>query len=257
MPSTSWTLPPPSPRPFPLGREEVHVWQAALDLPEAGVWELRRLLSEDEQRRAEGFYFPRDRARYVVGRGLLRTLLGGYLDRDPVGLRFSYSAYGKPRLAGPAGEPALHFNLAHSGGLALYALARGRELGIDVEQVRPDFAGEEIAARFFSPREVAALRAVPAGLRREAFFHCWARKEAYLKATGKGLSLALDGFDVALAPGEPAALLAVRDNPAEAGRWSLRALEPAPGYVAALAVEGHSWRLHCGCWPAPAGPARL
>jgi 4'-phosphopantetheinyl transferase len=126
----------------------------------------------------------------------------------------------------------------------------GREIGVDLEHIRDNLEGEQLAERFFSPREVAALRALPPELRREAFFHCWTRKEAYIKANGKGLSLPLDQFDVTLRPGEPAALLATLHDPDEARRWSMWSLVPNEGYVGALAVEGHSWRLWCGDWTA-------
>jgi 4'-phosphopantetheinyl transferase len=133
--------------------------------------------------------------------------------------------------------------------LALYALTRGRALGVDVEYVRDDLAGQEIAERFFSRQEVRALSALPADARTRAFFNCWTRKEAYIKARGEGLSLPLDQFDVSLTPGEPAALLGTRPDPQEAARWLLRELAPARGYVAALAVEGRGWRLRQWRWP--------
>jgi 4'-phosphopantetheinyl transferase len=122
-------------------------------------------------------------------------------------------------------------------------------VGIDLERIRFDLAVVEIAERFFSRRELAMLRALPTELQREAFYRCWTRKEAYIKARGEGLSLPLDQFDVSLAPGEPAAILGTQHDPSEASRWSLRELTPAPGYFAALAVEGHDWGL--ACWQKP------
>jgi 4'-phosphopantetheinyl transferase len=124
-------------------------------------------------------------------------------------------------------------------------------VGIDLERIRFDLAVLEIAERFFSRRELAMLRALPTELQREAFYRCWTRKEAYIKARGEGLSLPLDQFDVSLAPGEPAAVLGTQHDPSEASRWSLRELTPAPGYFAALAVEGHDWGLTCWQWPDP------
>jgi medium-chain acyl-[acyl-carrier-protein] hydrolase len=230
----------------PLADGEVHVWRAALEQPADRLEVLRRTLAPDERQRAERFHFERDRRHFVAARGLLRTILGRYLDRDPGGLQFGYNPQGKPMLAGEGS--GLRFNLAHSHGLALFAVSRGRELGVDLERIRPEFAGEPVARRFFSPREVAALGVLTGERRHEAFFVCWTRKEAYLKATGKGLTLPLDCFDVSLLPGEPAALLATRHDPAEAGRWSLRALAPGRGYAGALAVEGSGWQLRCGQW---------
>jgi 4'-phosphopantetheinyl transferase len=174
---------------------------------------------------------------------VLRAILGRYLGSDPRRLRFHSNHYGKPSLAEPAGW--LRFNLSHSGGLALVAVTLDHELGVDVEQVRADLAGLSIAEQFFSPAEVATLRALPEPDRLQAFFNCWTRKEAFVKARGEGLSFPLKRFDVSLAPGEPAALLATHDDPAEAGRWTLHALSPGPGYVAAVAVYGPIMRVEC------------
>ena len=212
-------------------------------------------LAADEQARAERFYFERDREHFIVARGVLRAILGGYLNRAPEELSFCYSAYGKPSLAGEFEGDAIRFSVSHSGGVALYAVTRGREAGIDIERIRSDLAVAEIAERFFSPREVAMLRTLPAEAQTQAFFCCWTRKEAYIKARGEGLSLPLDQFDVSLAPGEPAAVLGTQRDPSEASRWSLQELTPAPGFVAALAVAGHGWRLTCWQWPDPSQPS--
>lgn len=241
-PVPSWSPPPET---LELGSGEVHVWRATLDQPTPRVQSLRRILAADEQARADRFYFEKGRVRFIVARGLLRMILGRYLDREPSQLRFDYSPYGKPALASESGGETLRFNVSHSHGLALYAVTRGREIGIDVEYIRADVASEQIAERFFSSREVAVLRALPVEAQAEAFFNCWTRKEAYIKARGEGLSLPLDQFDVSLVPGEPAALLSTRPDPHEASRWSLQELTPGPGYVAALAVEGRIRQLQC------------
>ncbi|HYO62505.1 MAG TPA: 4'-phosphopantetheinyl transferase superfamily protein [Pyrinomonadaceae bacterium] len=230
-----------------LPRDEVHVWRAPLDAREADATAWRELLAPEERARADRFHFPKDRLHFTVARGLLRRLVGLYTGLAPALLRFTYNDYGKPSLDMGAADD-LRFNVSHSKGLALYAFARGREVGVDVEFLKAEFGGEGIAARFFSPAEVAALRALPEADQTRAFFDCWTRKEAYIKAQGQGLSLPLDGFDVSLAPGEGCALLATRHDPAQAARWSLRALAPAPSYAAALAVEGHGWRLRCWRW---------
>jgi 4'-phosphopantetheinyl transferase len=203
------------------------------------------VLSADEHERAERFRFRKDREHFIAARGLLRILLGRYLDLPPRQLSFSYSPYGKPQLAGVSGGAALRFNVSHSHGIALYAVALGREIGVDVEYIRREVVGESIAEHFFSAREVASLRALPAEMQPQAFFNCWTRKEAFIKAIGEGLSFPLDEFDVSLVPDEPAALLNTRNGPLEAARWSLQALPVDEGYVAALAVEGHEWRLEC------------
>ena len=242
-PADSWRRTPPP----PLGGGQVHVWRVSLDAPAAPKDRLRQTLSADEERKAAGFRFAEDRERYVACRGALRAILARYLHRRPEDFCFSYNPEGKPFLAGDCGAERLRFNVAHADGLALVALAREREVGVDLERVRA-IEAEEIAERFFSAAEVAVLRGLPADRRVDAFFRCWTRKEAYLKATGKGLSGGLDQFDVSLAPGEPAALLAHRGAPAEVGRWRLRELAPAPGYAGALAVEGPSPSVWCGDW---------
>ena len=177
----SWRPPPAT---LELQRDEVHVWRAALDRPTEQVWGLWTLLSADERRTAKRFHFQTDRSRYIIGRGLLRTILSRYLKRAPNRLRFYYSPYGKPALLGGP-EEALYFNVSHSRDLALFAVTRGRALGVDVEHVVSELAVQDLAERFFSPREIVALRTLPANLRQEAFFACWTRKEAYLKARGE------------------------------------------------------------------------
>lgn len=243
----SWRPPPKRPM---LGSDEAHVWRAGLNRNRSYVQGLQQILSADEQARAERFYFEKDRAHFIVARGLLRVILSRYLDIEPSQLRFCYSPCGKPSLVATSDQRTLCFNVSHSCGLALYAVTRGRKIGIDLERIRTDFACEQIAERFFSSREKAMLRALSAKkVKHKAFFNCWTRKEAYIKARGEGLSLPLDQFDVSLAPGEPATLLNTRGDPLEASRWSLQELFPGPGYVAALAVEGHGWRLACWEWP--------
>jgi 4'-phosphopantetheinyl transferase len=232
-----------------LGNDEVHVWRAALNQSPSQVDGLLDTLAEDEQARARQFYFPIDRERFVVARGVLREILGLYLNRAAQAVSFRYGSHAKPALACESGENAIRFNMSHSRGAALYAVTRGREIGIDLEFIREDLEVEQIAGRFFSQREIATLRALPLGLRKYAFFLCWTRKEAYIKATGEGLSLSLDQFDVSLIPGEPAVLLRTQADPDEALRWSLQELSVGPAYASALAVEGHGWSLSCWEWP--------
>ena len=243
----SWRYPPER---LALGDSDVHLWRASLDLTVEHIQALQRSLTPDEQVRADRFHFQRDRDRFIVARGVLRDILGRYLGVEPGHLRFRYSPFGKPALTQELGGEKLRFNLAHSNGLALYAVTRSREVGVDLEYVRAELADSEIAERFFSPREIASLGTVPRHLRKEAFFNCWTRKEAYVKARGVGLSLPLDQFDVSLIPGEPAALTTVVGDTQESGRWSLQEICPGPGYVAALAVEGASYRLKRWQWPA-------
>lgn len=212
---------------------EVHVWRAKLDRTDDLVEQFRRTLAADEIERANRFHFERHRRDFVVGRGLLRDLIGRYVGVKPEALEFSYGTYGKPAL-----NPSvpLRFNMSHSGGVALFAFTEKQDVGIDVEQIRADFASEDIARRFFSAIEVECLSGLPDEEKVAAFFRCWTRKEAYIKATGKGLSQSLDGFDVTLAPQVPAELLRTSDD--DVGRWKLFDIEVGEGYAGALAVEG-------------------
>ncbi|MGD0652454.1 MAG: 4'-phosphopantetheinyl transferase superfamily protein, partial [Verrucomicrobiia bacterium] len=203
-PVPPWRSPPET---LVLGCDEVHVWRATLDQTPSQIQSFLHNLAADEQARAERFYFEKDREHFIAARGVLRAILGGYLNRPPECLSFCYNSHGKPALAGESDGDAIRFSVSHSYGVALYAVTRGREVGIDIERIRFDLEVAEIAERFFSRREVAMLRTLPTEVQREAFFRCWTRKEAYIKARGEGLSLPLDQFDVSLAPGEPAAVL--------------------------------------------------
>ena len=216
---------------------------------------MAKCLIEAERIRSESFHFERDRRHFIVARAVLRTILGRYLQIEPKRVQFSYGPHGKPELAERAGDGELRFNIAHSHELALYAFTRGREIGVDLEYLRNLPDAEQIAANFFSARENATLQALSTSQRQQAFFNCWTRKEAYIKAIGKGLSQPLDQFEVSLAPKAPASLLNVAGAPEEASRWSLKALTPAPGYAAALAVEGHRWRPTF--WQFPESPAEV
>lgn len=240
-----WSPPPPNPV---LSSSDVHVWRVFVDQAAQHLAWLARTLSAEEQARAARFHFERDRVRSIVSHGVLRMILSHYVNVAPTRLQLCYGSYGKPALAESSGGDALRFNSSHSQGLLLYALACGREIGVDLEYIRPLPDLEPIAERFFSAGEAAALRALPPDQRLKAFFACWTRKEAYLKATGEGLLRHLDQFQVSLIPGEPARLLHVEGDPQEPARWSLQALTPAPGYAGALAVEGDGWRLTCWQW---------
>ena len=243
--SLSWDSPPKT---LVLPNNAVHVWQASLHVSASYLRTFESMLTADELARAERFYFQKHREHFIAGRGLLRNILSRYLDREPGQLRFRYNSYGKPDLIEETGTEGLCFNLSHSHGIALYAVTRNREIGIDIEYFRPDVEAEKLAERFFSPREAAVLRSLPEHLRREGFFNCWTRKEAYIKAEGEGMSIPLSAFDVSLTPDEPAALLRSQRSPQETARWSLQALSPEPGYAAALAVKGHDWELKCWQW---------
>lgn len=244
-----WAVPPPD---VALGRGEIHVWRASLDRGRDETGRLFGTLDQEERARAARFAFERHRRRFTVARGVLRNILARYLSLRPGEIIFQHNEYGKPSLKAGAGGTPLHFNVSHSEEMALYALSADLEVGVDVEYVRRDMATAEIAEQFFSPAEVNAFRGLPEHLWLEAFFNCWTRKEAYIKALGKGLSHPLGVFAVTLAPGQPAALLHDKTDPEGAGRWSLRELQVGPGYAAALAVRTRDWRLRCFDWDPPA-----
>jgi 4'-phosphopantetheinyl transferase len=209
--------------------------------PEEPRW--RQVLSEDELERAARFHFARDRQRYVSSRAVLRIILAAYLDADPKELSFRYSEKEKPSLSDAYAEREIEFNVSHSGTVALLAFTRRREVGVDVELIRRDFDVEGIAYRFFSEHEKQALAALAPEQRHEAFFRCWTRKEAYIKATGAGLSLPLSQFDVSLAAGDNDALISTRPDPEEFRRWHMREVPAGAGYAAAICVLGRGWDL--------------
>ena len=229
--------------PLALGEDEVQLWRVDLEAIRADESRWQEVLSSDELTRASRFHFPADRQCFVATRALLRTILAGYLATDPKRLSFSYSKKEKPSVVLPGAGVDVTFNVSHSGGIALLAFVQQREIGVDVEQVRGDFDVEAIAGRFFSAREQEQLAALPNEEKFDAFFRCWTRKEAYIKATGDGLSLPLHQFDVSVAPENGDALLSTRPDNSEAALWSLREIPAGPGYVAALCVRGREWHL--------------
>ncbi len=238
----SWPI---GPEVLELKEDEVHVWGADLNLSPNQLKAARGVLSAEEQKKADRFHFAKDQNHYTAARGFLRTFLGSYLCIKPEHVPFAYNSFGKPELGLSSGQRPVRFNLAHSHGLALFAFNLGREIGIDLELIRPDFATDEIAARFFAAEEVAVLKSLPKDLRPGAFFNCWTRKEAFIKARGMGLSYPLAKFVVSFAPGENPALLRSEDDPQASARWSLHNLEVSTDYAAALAVEGQGWDLKC------------
>jgi 4'-phosphopantetheinyl transferase len=242
--STLWRLPHDH---VTLSVRDVHVWRACLTVPASRLADFHAVLADDERNRAARFRNPQHGAHYIVGRGVLRMLLGRYLHQPPQDICFSYSDYGKPCIQDAT--ETLRFNLSHSQELALYAFTHRREIGIDIEYIRSVSSQDQVAGQFFSPNENRALRALPQAQQTIGFFNCWTRKEAYIKAHGEGLSLPLHQFDVTLAPGEPAALLETRVASDRADRWALEALQPGAHYRAALVVEGHDWALSTWQWP--------
>jgi len=241
----AWATAPPELR---LQENEIHLWRASLDCEAAVLRGLEAILAPEEKSRAAKFVFARDRDHFITARGILRELFGEYLHHAPATVEFGYGAQGKPTLGGSVSHSSLRFNLSHSHGLAVYAFSMGREVGVDLEPIRPDFATQDIAKRFFAPAEVEELQSLPPELRAEGFFLCWTRKEAYIKARGEGLQIPLDSFRVSLTPGEPESL-----KSHDSSRWSLRAFQPAEGFAGAVVGEGQDWKLRYWDWKLEAG----
>jgi 4'-phosphopantetheinyl transferase len=219
------------------------VWRASLAIDAAILRQLEGTLRDDERARAKRFIVERDRNHFVAARGMLRSLLGRYLECAPESVEFAYGPHGKPVLANSGDPHPLCFNLSHSHGLVLIGVAHKREIGVDVELIRPEVAGEEIARRYFSEKEFEELCALPSELRAERFFLCWTQKEAYIKAKGDGLHVPLKSFTVSLNPGAQQVLMS-----ADLREWCLRSCEPQAGYVGAVATEGTDIQVRYIAW---------
>ena len=243
----SWQRGPVSPD---LSLKDLHIWRVSLDAPWS--WSFDEALSLDDRMRADRFRFESDRRRFCVARASLRLILARYLNAKPGRLQLDVGDYGKPFLADSKSSQGIRFNLSHSHRLALIAIVRDREVGVDIEFMRPNFVTDDVVKHFFSCAEVEAFATISPAFKTQAFFNCWTRKEAYIKARGEGLSCSLDEFDVSLAPGAPAELLDSRLDPKETSRWRLQDLFPAPGYAATVAIEGVFSRL--ALWDFEQGP---
>lgn len=232
---------------------EVHLWRASLRPCPAVLQRLHATLSAAERERAARFRFDEHRERFVAGRGIQRAILGGYAGIPPARVRYRTGGHGKLEL--DDGRGRIRFNATNCEDRALFAVVPWRRIGIDLEAVRPVPEAESIIESFFSAAERRAFLAVPANARDEAFFACWTRKEAFIKALGGGLSIPLDDFDVTFAPGEPARLLALRGLPGPAEAWTLREVDAGPGWAGALAVEGGDFTVRCFDWAPDAASA--
>lgn len=237
---------PVGPREVRLSATDVHVWSARLDAREEQVQRCWEILSCDERQRAERFRFPSDRLRFMVARGVLRMLLGRYLGMPGSEVRLRYGMFGKPALAAWH-ESDLHFNLAHSGELAVYGFTRLRKVGLDVESERLRLLMPGVSECSFTAAEQHALAALPTARRTMASLNLWTRKEAYLKALGCGLQQDLSSFEISVPPSAPALLRRV-DEDAKQSHWFFYDLQPARNFVGTLCVENKaetrlcSWR---------------
>jgi len=220
----------------------VHLWRLSLDDSPHETASALGILSSDEAKRAARFLFDKDRRRFVLCRSTLRVLLGRYLNAGPESLQFRYNPFGKPELAGPHNLP-LRFNVSHSESWALIAVTVQHRIGVDLERLRPIENIDSLARLCLSDHELTEYRGLPTDQRSLAFFQAWTRKEAFFKACGAGLSRPLHDCEVTFVPGEPARLLRVADDETPAAGWSLTALEPAAGYVGAVAVDDAHVRI--------------
>jgi 4'-phosphopantetheinyl transferase len=234
-----WCAPPPTLQLLPA---VVHLWRVFLEQPIAPIDSLLEILSTDEQDRARRFHFEVDRQRFIAARGTLRVLLGRYLQVEPQQLQFKYGDRGKPLLAEPFCQSQLQFNVSHSQNLALYAIACGREVGVDVEQIRPIRDFDRLAARFFSAREYAHLQKLEPEARLEPFFGYWTCKEAYVKACGVGLSQPTREIEVMLEPGQEC-FLQISGCEKTAKTWSLKRLIIEDDFVGAVVIKGNDFYI--------------
>jgi 4'-phosphopantetheinyl transferase len=221
----------------PLNERATHVWRIQVDRPDEAD-ALVPLLSETERQRANSCYFAKDRTRFVIAHGMLRRILAGYAGIDADALSFDAGEFGKPSLRSDHAREGLEFNLSHSGDLALLAVSESGPVGVDIQRWDERAELLDIASRFFSTAECESLRTLAGSpsLVIDAFYAAWSRKEAYLKATGHGVSRGLQHFDVTLSPAEPARLLADRLDPLGVTRWVLASISVTEGYSAALCV---------------------
>ena len=217
-----------------LPEPEIEVWLARLDLDADQAGYCASLLSRDERLRADRFHFERGRRRFTVARGILRILLGTHLKMQPAAIAFGYSKNGKPFVAGRATQ--IHFNVSHAEERALYAISKRCAVGVDIEYLNRDIDCGRLAERFFTPGERAALQLIPEIDRKQAFFACWTRKEAVVKATGDGLSLPLDQFEVTIAPGAAPRVVSFVAAMPHAADWTLYAVDSGSDYIATVAA---------------------
>jgi 4'-phosphopantetheinyl transferase len=234
-------------------RREVHAWVCSLEVAQDKLADFEATLWPTERERAARFHFDKHRHRFITGRGLLRMILGGYLQNEPASIEFVYGPQGKPALGGALAKSGLNFNLSHSESLGVIALTRAGSLGVDVERVRSLEDVEELVRRFFSARESAAFRELADGNRAEAFFNLWTRKEAWLKATGEGIAHSLNLVEVSFLRGEPARLLGLPYGFGRSEEWSLHSFCPALGFAAAIAVAAPESEVRQWKWPGTQG----
>jgi 4'-phosphopantetheinyl transferase len=220
-----------------LNKNEVHLYWRKLDLPPQKLENLTTILSPDEQEKVNRFRFEKDQKRYIISRGILRILLANYLKLAPKLIKFDYNPQGKPSLNASLNLQQIHFNLSHSEGLVLYGITRNYLIGVDLEYIKPLTDGEKIAKRFFSPQEYQTISLLPQPEKAIAFFKAWTAKEAFLKATGEGISDSLDQIEFNLQPDQPLQLLKIRGNAKLASQWTLFNFSPVADTIATIIIN--------------------
>jgi 4'-phosphopantetheinyl transferase len=219
---------------------EIHIWRISLAGQSGAESWLKEFLSPEEIAQASRFHFAQDQRRFIIRRAVLRQLLATCLKTTPPAVQIKLGTHGKPFVPGQTNAAGFHFNCSHSADWALIAVARGIELGVDLEQHRPMTDAEDLAKNYFSAAEISELAGLPPTLKVAGFFNGWTRKEAFIKATGLGLSFPLNRFAVSLSPEKPAALLPVAGGAGALKKWALVSFDAAPDFSAALVFEGKS-----------------
>jgi 4'-phosphopantetheinyl transferase len=224
-------------------RDRIDLWQASMDVDDGLLLQLAGLLEEGERQKAASIKLEPPRRRFIASRAILRSILSRYLGMLPGEIPFQFNPHGKPYLSLPPGTPDMSFNISHSGGLCLAAVTRSRAVGIDVERMREDIAFEAMARRFFSEEECAAIMSQPPPLQKAAFYRCWTRREAYVKARGESMALMLSKVAVSVEDGEPARVIWCSSHPGDPACYTLTDLDAGPGFAACIAYEGKDARL--------------
>ena len=230
---------------FNFPASTILVWYCSFETNKKCLQEYFELLSMDEKKKVDRFKFEKDKNCYIITRGILRILLGHYLSIKPNKIIFKYTSFGKPYLTF---ENSLKFNISHSGDMAVFAFFQNQEIGVDIEKIKEDFDVLELAQNFFSKTEITTLEKQSPEDLPKAFFRCWTRKEAFIKAEGSGLSFPLDKFAVSLDDDHQAELIETQWNPSEKKQWSLFSFTPATGYIAAVAVATPNLEITYQSW---------
>lgn len=229
-----------------LGTGDVHIWAASLDEPAARY---NRFLSPAERQTAARFRYEKDRQQYVVSHGILREILGGYLDAGPATIEFLTGSHGKPDLKDDGGC-GIRFNISHSRDRVLVAVTLNTDIGVDIEYMRDIDEMAHIVERFCAGHEKTELWTVPDDMKKRAFYLCWTRKEAFIKATGEGMARPLDSFAVSLTPGKSAELIELDGSPGETTGWAIADIPCHPEYSASYACRDRTPRVTCFTWRA-------